>query len=512
MRTIRPVISLVVIVVMFSISCNRENKQFQYNEQYRPQFHFSPPEKWMNDPNGLVYYEGEYHLFYQYYPDSTVWGPMHWGHAVSTDLVHWDNLPVALSPDSLGYIFSGSAVIDWKNKSGFQSVNYPPMIAIFTQHSESELKKGRNDFQNQSIAFSNDKGRTFEKYEHNPVLSNPGEKDFRDPKVIRDDSIKKWIMVLAVGQKVEFFSSSNLLKWKYLSEFGAESGAHGGVWECPDLFPLTIGDTKKWILIVSVNPGGPNGGSGTQYFVGDFNGTEFINENPDETILWLDYGPDDYAGVTWSDLPAADGRRIFIGWMNNWAYAQRVPTVKWRSAMTLPRSLELKHTGAGLRVHSIPVDELKELRIAEHNIALSGDSAIEITGLNEIILNADIKDSTVEEFGLVFSNSLNEKLVAGYNMKQNQYFIDRRGSGDTSFSPSFANIHYAPRGSKDSIVNLHFYLDYSSLELFADEGSVAMTETFFPHENFNRMSLFQKKGNIKIQKCIVYNLKSIWKD
>jgi fructan beta-fructosidase len=512
MRTIRLEIFLVVLFVISFISCSTAPKQLGYNEMHRPQYHFSPPEKWMNDPNGLVFYEGEYHLFYQYYPDSTVWGPMHWGHAVSTDLVHWENLPVALYPDTLGYIFSGSAVIDWKNKSGLQSVNYPPIIAIFTQHSEQRLKNGRNDFQNQSIAFSNDKGRTFEKYEHNPVIKNPGEKDFRDPKVIRDDSIKKWIMVLAAGQKVEFFSSSNLLDWKYLSAFGSESGAHGGVWECPDLFPLKTGDSVKWVLLVSVNPGAPNGGSGTQYFVGNFNGTEFINDNPEETTLWLDYGPDDYAGVTWSDVPAADGRRLFLGWMNNWAYAQTVPTEKWRSAMTLPRSLELKKSGKGLRVCSNPVDELKELRTSEHNITFKDDSVINISGLNEIILNVDLTDSTSKDFGLVFSNSLNEKLLAGFNSRQNQFYIDRRGSGETTFSPSFAGIHFAPRSAEDSVLNIHLFLDYSSLELFADEGSVVMTETFFPHENFNRVSFFQKNGKVKIKTCTIYDLKSIWRE
>ncbi|HKK42016.1 MAG TPA: glycoside hydrolase family 32 protein, partial [Bacteroidales bacterium] len=293
LKIFRPLYFLAVIIFIVS-SCSTENN---YSEQNRLQYHFSPEKHWMNDPNGLVWFEGEYHLFYQYYPDSTVWGPMHWGHAVSKDLVHWKNLPVALYPDSLGYIFSGSAVIDNNNSSGLQSGDYPPMIAVFTQHSEKRLKEGRSDYQNQSIAFSNDKGRTFTKYAHNPVIANPGEKDFRDPKVIRIDSLNKWVMVLAAGQKVEFFGSENLIKWEHMSDFGNDIGAHGGVWECPDLFPLRNGDSTKWVLLVSINPGGPNGGSATQYFTGDFNGTKFIPDASQDSTMWLDYGPDDYAGV-----------------------------------------------------------------------------------------------------------------------------------------------------------------------------------------------------------------------
>ena len=202
-----------------------------YQEQHRPQIHFSPPEKWMNDPNGMVFYRGEYHLFYQYYPDSTVWGPMHWGHAISKDLVYWDNLPVALFPDSLGYIFSGSAVIDWKNTSGLQTGEHPPMIAIFTHHNEIKQNNGRKDYQNQSMAYSNDMGRNFVKYKHNPVISNPGETDFRDPKVSWNENVKMWVMVLAAGKKVKFYCSPNLLQWEYLSDFGTTAGSHGGVWD-----------------------------------------------------------------------------------------------------------------------------------------------------------------------------------------------------------------------------------------------------------------------------------------
>ena len=255
-----------------------ETSSSYYQEQHRPQFHFSPESKWMNDPNGMVYYDGEYHLFYQYYPDSTVWGPMHWGHAVSRDLVHWEHLPTALYPDSLGYIFSGSALVDWNNTSGFGKDGQPPLIAIFTHHDPVGEKAGRNDFQYQSIAYSNDKGRTWTKYEGNPVVPNPGIRDFRDPKVIWDKDSEQWIMVFAAWDHVKFYASPNLKDWTHLSDFGKAWGSHAGVWECPDLFPMQVegSATQKWVLLLSINPGSVNGGSGTQYFVGDFDGKDFV--------------------------------------------------------------------------------------------------------------------------------------------------------------------------------------------------------------------------------------------
>jgi len=498
---------LITAIILVATACKTTEP---YNEQNRLQYHFSPEKNWMNDPNGLVLLDGEYHLFYQYYPDSTVWGPMHWGHAVSGDLIHWKNLPIALYPDSLGYIFSGSAVIDWDNRSGLQSGDSPAMVAVFTQHSEKRLKEGRTDYQNQSIAYSNDKGRTFKKYSRNPVIANPGEKDFRDPKVIRIDSLNKWIMVLAAGQKVEFFSSENLLQWEHMSDFGTGYGAHGGVWECPDLFPLRYGDSTKWVLLVSINPGGPNGGSATQYFIGDFTGSNFIPDNHQDSISWLDYGPDDYAGVTYSDIPASDDRRIFIGWMNNWAYAQIIPSSGWRSAMTLPRNLSIKDINGVPRVCSKPVKEINSLRTDEHKMNLLPDSSVTITGLNELILNFDLTASGSEEFGLIFSNQLDERLVAGFNKKENRFYIDRSKCGMTGFSPVFADRNYAPRISADSTMNIRLYLDHGSLEMFADDGAEVMTSTFFPNTNLNKVSLFTTGGNLKTDSFTIWDLKSSW--
>ncbi len=271
---------ILLFICVILPSCKTENKTIKsdyYTEPHRPQFHFSPAEQWMNDPNGMVYYDGEYHLFYQYYPEDIVWGPMHWGHAVSKDLVYWEHLPIALYPDSLGYIFSGSAVIDWKNTSGLGKDGKPPMIAIFSYHNMEGEQSGRDDFQSQGIAYSNDRGRSWTKYKDNPVVPNPGIRDFRDPKVIWHEDSKRWIMVFAAYDHVKFYGSPNLIVWEHLSDFGKDEGSHGGVWECPDLFPLTdktTGETR-WILIQSMGGGNPNGGSGTQYFIGEFDGKSY---------------------------------------------------------------------------------------------------------------------------------------------------------------------------------------------------------------------------------------------
>lgn len=499
-----------------------------YREPYRPQFHFSPPAKWMNDPNGMFFYEGEYHLFYQYYPDSTVWGPMHWGHAVSVDLVHWQHLPIALYPDSLGYIFSGSAVVDWNNTSGLGRNGQPPLIAIFTYHNPELEQAGRSDFQYQGIAYSNDKGRTWTKYEGNPVVPNTEKiRDFRDPKVIWHEPTRQWIMVFAAADHVKFYGSPNLIDWIHLSDFGREWGVHAGVWECPDLFPLEVDGTgeTKWALLLSINPGAPNGGSGTQYFVGDFDGMQFTLDPSfapavkDEKGVWLDYGRDNYAGVTWSDIPAADGRRLFIGWMSNWDYAQVVPTDTWRSAMTLPRTLTLNQTANGYRVFSRPVEELQVLRTASQRIEMT-----DIEGVFDIALQAGVSPFQMEliidwewpaggapDFGVELTNGLEERFLIGYNAAVNQFYSDRTQMGNTTQSSKFAHkVSTAPRIYDVHQMRMHLFFDAASVELFADDGSVAMTEVFFPEERFSSLKLFSHNGKVKLLRGEAHGLKRIW--
>lgn len=504
-----------------------------YQEPYRPQIHFSPPTMWMNDPNGMVYYDGEYHLFYQYYPDSTVWGPMHWGHAVSPDMINWQHLPIALYPDSLGYIFSGSAVIDWHNTSGLGTAENPPMVAIFTHHDPEGYPAGRLDFQVQSIAYSLDRGRSWTKYKGNPVLANPGIQDFRDPKVNWHESSQQWVMILAVKDRIHFYTSPNLKDWTFASEFGENVGSHGGVWECPDLFQLRVdGDPSqsKWVFLLSINPGGPNGGSATQYFVGDFDGKTFTldpefaqdvrpTSDQREQAVWLDYGPDDYAGVTFSDVPTEDGRRLFLGWMGNWDYAQVVPTDPWRSAMTLPRALTLHQTPQGLRVFSRPVEEISRIYSGGFEV-LQGPvgGQKEITAAIpkqsipfELELEAIASPTeSVGQFGVLLYNDAGDTLRVGFDPTEQRYFVDRSQAGANDFSDKFTPVSYAPRIVFDANIRMHLFFDEASVELFADDGATVMTAIFFPKERFNHVALFSEGGELEWKKIEGRSMKSIW--
>ena len=498
----------------FLAACTNSNKPLAtatdsfYNEPHRPQIHFTPQAHWMNDPNGMVYFNNQYHLFYQYYPDSTVWGPMHWGHATSKDLVRWQHQPVALFPDSLGYIFSGSAVADVNNTSGFGKDGKIPLVALFTHHDPAGEKAGSSTYQNQSIAYSLDEGKTWTKYAANPVLKNPGIKDFRDPKVMWYEPGKKWIMTLATLDHITFYSSPNLKDWKEESKIGKDFGAHGGVWECPDLFTLDHNGKKIWVLIVNINPGGPNGGSGTQYFTGQFDGSKFIPYQTD--TRWLDYGPDEYAGITWSNT---GDRKIFFGWMSNWLYANVVPTERWRSATTVPRDLGLEKIGDKYLITSKPVAELKALEETSKNVeninAANYNFTKEvgaISGPFQLRLSAD----SIKDFSFSFSNKLGEKVVVGYNKAGNNYYIDRTKSGKVDFEKSFAARHTAPRFSTKQNFNCIMVVDNASIELFADDGLSTMTEIFFPNEIFSTIHV-QSPDNFTIKSLQITRYKSIWK-
>lgn len=503
---------ILIIILIFTV-----NLFAQYDEPHRPQLHFSPPANWMNDPNGMVYHNGEYHLFYQYYPNDTVWGPMHWGHAVSKDLIHWENLPIALYPDKLGYIFSGSAVVDKQNTSGFGTKSKPPLVAMFTYHLMEGEKAGRTDFQYQGIAYSNDNGRNWTKYAQNPVIPNTEKlKDFRDTKVFWHEQTKQWKVVFAVGNHVRFYSSNNLKDWKLESEFGKNDGTHAGVWECPDLFPLKINGKTKWVLLLSINPGGANGGSATQYFIGDFDGKTFKNDDSPETVLWLDFGRDNYAGVTWANAPK--NRRIFLGWMSNWDYAQKVPTEKWRSAMTLPRELSLKQTERGIRLIQTLVKETEKLKSGQflsiNNYELAKELSIGEgkSPLVEMDLEVDLTKTTATDFGVELSNAKGETYKIGFDIATKKFYSDRTNSGKKDFSDVFAkNKHFAERLSRNNILKLHLIFDTASVEMFADNGEIVMTDIFFPTEDFTRFVIFSNNGKTTFSKAKGWNLKSIWK-
>ncbi|MBT8210103.1 MAG: glycoside hydrolase family 32 protein, partial [Eudoraea sp.] len=483
-----------------------------YEEAYRPQYHFSPEEKWMNDPNGLVYHQGVYHLFYQYYPEDIVWGPMHWGHAVSDDMVFWEHRPTALYPDENGLIFSGSAVVDVENSSGFGSIENPPIVAVFTYHNMEGEQSGRQDFQTQGIAYSLDNGNTWTKYAGNPVIGNEGIRDFRDPKVFWHEDSSSWIMVLVAGDFAKFYRSHNLKEWEFLSDFGKEQGAHGGVWECPDLFPLTVAETgeTKWVLIISINPGAPNGGSGTQYFLGDFDGTRFISQQ--QQARWLDWGTDNYAGVTYNNTP--NGERIFIGWMSNWDYARHTPTERWRSAMTLPRKLSLRKIGETVELINYPLEALEKLHSEEIQKELSLEKG-QIETLNfEQLKQSEVSFKTPSRnFKISFKNALGETLEVAMDSEQQEMTLDRRNSGQKAFQEAFGNkIHRVPvTNLPEGVVEFSFYMDWSSLEVFVNGGQYVMTSQVFPNEPFNQI-LVENTGDkeVLLNSFSIYKMKSGW--
>jgi fructan beta-fructosidase len=463
--------------------------------QYRPAYHFTPAAHWMNDPNGMVYYQGTYHLFFQYYPGGMTWGPMHWGHATSPDMVSWQEQPVALAPDSLGYIFSGSAVVDTKNTSGFGKNGQVPLVAIFTHHDPKGEKAGTNTFQTQSLAYSLDAGKTWTKYAQNPVLKNPGIKDFRDPKVSWHEATNRWVMTLATLDRITFYSSPNLKDWTKESEFGQQLGAHGGVWECPDLFPLTLNGKTHWVLLVNLNPGGPNGGSATQYFVGGFDGHTFTPLN--QKTKWADYGPDEYAGVTWANT---GNRRLFLGWMSNWEYANQVPTSPWRSAMTTPRELGLRQEGSEVYLTSQPAAELNRLAAKATTLKnVTVQASVDLTARLHSTTDKHqltLRTQQLGSFELVLGNAAGEELVVGFDKAANQYFIDRSKAGPTGFSPKFTGRATAPRLSPAAGTTLTLYFDAASVELFADNGLTAMTDIFFATKPLTSIKLRATKGTV----------------
>jgi len=490
--------------------------QETYNELWRPQFHFTPPRNFMNDPNGLVYYKGEYHLFYQYNPQGTEWGHMSWGHAVSTDMLHWKNLPVAIPEQTGQYmIYSGSAVVDWHNASGLcagaSSTDPSCLIAIYTAAGTKSQK--------QHLAFSNDRGRTWSNYAGNPIadLKQP---DFRDPKIFWYDAEKKWVMVavLADERKAVFFDSQNLKNWAFRSSFEV-AGNDKGQWECPDLFELAVDGNPKnrrWVLVVNRNPGAPAGGTGTRYFVGSFDGMQFVNETPDGQELWADYGKDFYATNSFSNLPPKDRRRIWIGWISNWQYANREPTSAWRGAQSLPRELSLVQFSDGIRLVQKPIAETIGLREREL-LQLSG---VSVLMANQAMRMASLRGETLEmeaelapgdakEIGFRLRKGGAEETVVGITSTTREVFVDRTRSGQVAFAPEFSGRHKAVL-RQISRVKLHLYLDRSSLEVFVNDGEVVLTDRIYPSSGSDGIELYSDAGKGKLLSLAVWKLGSIW--
>jgi fructan beta-fructosidase len=478
-----------------------------YRELHRPQFHFTPEIHWMNDPNGLVYFDGEYHLFYQHNPHGIEWGHMSWGHAVSDDLVHWKHLPIAIHEEYGVMAFSGSAVVDEKNTSGFGQGDRPPLVAIYTGHGH-----GR---QTQDLAYSNDRGRTWTKYEGNPVI-DIGEADFRDPKVFWHEPTKKWVMVvtLAAQKKLRFYGSPNLKDWTLLSEFGPAGTVDKSNWECPDLFELPIENEPgktAWLLEADMGGGAVAGGSGSEFFLGDFDGRKFTPLSTNSQ--WADFGRDFYAQISWSDIPATDGRRIWLGWMNNWETPLN-PTYPWRSAMTVPRELTLRRIGDQLRLCQRPVRELEKLRTSTVEIKnrTLRDEAIplDVAG-QQLEIELTVRPGTAKEFGVKVLKHGDVETVVGYDTAAKSMYVDRTRSGNVTFHPAFAGKHSGPpTPDEDGLVRLHVLVDACSVEAFGNHGETVITDLVFPGPKANRAELFSTGGDCEVVGCTVHKLKSAW--
>ena len=446
-------------------------------EKFRPAYHHTPAYGWMNDPNGMFYKDGVYHLYFQHNPYGSTWGNMNWGHSYSTDLVHWTYAGDAITPDAWGTVFSGSAVVDKDNSAGF---GRNAIVAFYTSAKPTPW----GDAQMQSIAYSTDDGKTFEKYPGNPVITST-EKDFRDPHVFRHEATGRWIMILAAGQEMRIYSSANLKDWTYESSFGKEYGSHAGVWECPDLFELPVEGTseKKWVLVCNINPGGPFGGSATQYFTGTFDGHKFTCDTKPEVTKWMDYGKDHYATVSFDNAP--DGRRVMIAWMSNWQYANQVPTVQFRSANAIARDVYLFRDKGVDYVGSRPVAEMTALRgdaVVSKKATLGELSVKKMfktpSGAYEIDLAMAPQDGATVK--LMLSNQKGEYVTVVYDGNMGTLSFDRRQGGDNKFSELFPAVTTAPVHGK--LTSLRVFVDKSSVEVFGNDGRAVMTNLVFPSE------------------------------
>ena len=441
-------------------------------EQYRPDFHHTPVYGWMNDPNGMFYKDGVWNLYFQYNPYGSQWENMTWGHSTSTDLVHWKFQGAPIQPDAIGTIFSGSAVVDKNNTAG---LGKGAVVALYTSAAEN---------QTQSMAYSTDNGKTFTKYEGNPIITSTVP-DFRDPHMFWNEDIKKWNMILAAGQHMEIYTSDNLKDWKLESSFGEKYGNHGGVWECPDLMKMKVRgtDKEKWMLICNINPGGPFGGSATQYFVGDFDGHKFTCDSKPEVTKWMDYGKDHYATVTFDNAP--EGRHVAIAWMSNWQYANQVPTQQYRSGNSIPRDLGLFEYKGETYCSVVPSPEMTAAR--------SKKAGKKLTASCEMVVN--LKGNAT----ITLSNDKGENVVMNYDAKVETFSMDRTKSGKMDFSKDFAAVTKAPTYGK--ISQLRIFIDKSSIEVLDADGKMSMTNLVFPSKPYNKVTV---KGKGKYQ---VYDIK-----
>lgn len=510
-------ISIMIVTIGFSsetggvVNAMKETKKADqpdvYTEKYRPQYHFSTPQGRLADPNGLVYFDGEYHLFHQKMGT--------WAHAVSKDLLHWEHLPIALEHDELGQALSGSAIVDSNDTSGLFD-GEAGMIAFYTNTTGGEA---------QSIAYSKDKGRTWERYEGNPVIENPDIKDFRDPKVFWHEESGKWIMVVSTDKSVTFYNSENLIDWEYQSRFGDEEGSHVAVWETPDLFRLPVDDdenNEKWVLHVGIGDNDVTDGSTSQYFIGEFDGTEFVNSNSAETVLYTDVGQDFYAAQSFSNIPEQDGRRIWLGWMVNWRYPYQSPTDPWMGSMSIPRELTLRTTEDGsVRLYQEPISEIENIRATNHSVdpfSLEGDHSIKGFSGTTYEFEAVVEWDDIEEFGIRLRQSEEEETVIGVNPDLEKIFLDRTESGlealiDRNGEQFSFGKRFEEKFSKDKKqVKIRGLVDESSVEIFIDDGEIVFTNLIYTKPTNSGIELYSKGGSVDIVSLDFYHLHSTWRE
>ncbi len=525
--------ALAPILFLFAIG-SLATAQDSYNQPWRPQYHFTPSHNFMNDPNGMVFYQGEYHLFYQYNPQGQVWGHMSWGHAVSTDMVHWKHLPLAIPEDPNYMIYSGSAVVDWNDSSGLcrnpdpAQRDHSCLIAIYAAAYKNRQK--------QHIAYSNDRGRTWTNYKGNPVIDVDAE-DFRDPKVFWYEPQKKWVLVavLADQRKALFFSSTDLKHWTKLSEFGP-AGDDSGQWECPDLVELPIEGTseQRWVLIINRNPGAPAGGTGVRYLIGDFDGTQFVEKESAGKKLWADYGKDFYATNSFNDMPKGDERRIWMGWTSNWLYAKDEPTVLWRGAQSVPRALTLRWVNTPtpspkdgdkggaprssgsteLLMVQTPVRELQSLRGKAYFVKSASFAAanqkLSAVQCETCEIEAEVETGGASEFGFRLRKGAASETVVGVTTATNTLFVDRTKSGNVSFSKDFPG-RFSTTLSTTKRVKLHIFVDRSSVEVFANDGEKVMTDRIYPPPGSTGIEIYATGGGGQVVSVTVWPLASIWR-
>jgi fructan beta-fructosidase len=510
MKTLLPLwLGLIVLLMLVPRALAQES----YDQPWRLQYHFTPPKNFMNDANGTVFYKGEYHLFYQYNPEGNVWGHMSWGHAVSSDMVHWQNLPIALHEEPGQYMaYSGSAVVDWNNTSGLcknpDPQDHSCLIAIYTA--------AYKDRQKQHIAYSNDRGRTWTNYSGNPVADLDAS-DFRDPNVFWYAPQHKWVMiaVLADERTLVVLDSPDLKTFTKRSAFGP-AGDTAGQWECPDLIELPVEGTteKKWVLIINRNPGAPAGGTGVRYLIGKFDGSAFTTEVPDSPALWADWGKDFYATNTWKDGPSTNGL-AWLGWFSNWQYANTEPTVLWRGAQSIPRTLILRRYNDGLRLVQRPVRELESLRREKFHIAnASAEEAnrkIRKSGLKAEVyeFEAELRPGQVEDIGFRLRKSKVAETLVGFDALHHEVYVDRTRSGEVSFSKDFPGRHSAKLEQNLSI-KLHVFVDRSSVEVFANDGERVLSERIYPPPGSDGIELYSHGSGGRVVSLTIWRLNPIW--